>query len=256
MAKRGRRRGTRQVDGAPPVVEDPKLPRMGEGEIAPRRVGRRIVLMTDDPKPDTGKRNRMEPVPRGARREPRPRKEPLPEQEAPRSTRPPDESAGPRDDGRGYLRLRVLVSDGELSLAGGKFVEGPLVETERLHPGLAYEATLGERRIAVGEIPDAGVWRSFPDPEGRRAMQGHHITTLSRYEIAVRIRVRELSLSALPRVQVTLYRWGEPGPSAPIAPGPLKRQFGRRLREVGTLKGLQLEQLPRQAQAALRRALR
>ena len=230
--------------------------------MQPRRIGRGMSFMTDDPKPDAGKRNRMKPMPRGGAGSARGSRPPFPDQEAPSGSRrpaAPDEQDGPDDvaDGsKGYLRLRILVSDGELSLSGITFVEGPLVETEELHPGLAYEATLGGRRIAIGEIPDVGVWRSYPDPEGRAAMQGHHITEQKSYEIAVRVRVDALTASSLPRMLVTLYRWQGPGASAPVGPHLLKAQFKGRLREIGTLKGMRLERLPRAVQTAVRRALR
>jgi hypothetical protein len=104
------------------------------------------------------------------------------------------------------VRLRVLVENGELSVAGAKFVEGPLAPMETLHPGLAYEVMLGARRIAGGGIPDAGQWRSFPDPLGRPGLEGHHITEVLSYEIAVRVPAQELTMSALPKARITLYR--------------------------------------------------
>jgi hypothetical protein len=262
MARKSQTRPRKQIDGGPPVVEDAKLPRMGEGDVKPRRIGRGMRFMTDDSKPDVGKRNRMKPMPRGGKRSGRALQAPFPEQEGPSTSRrsgAPDVSDGPddvADDSKGYLRLRILVSDGELSLSGITFVEGPLLETEELHPGLAYEVTLGSRRIAIGEIPDAGVWRSYPDPEGRPAMQGHHITELVSYEIAVRVRVEALTASSLSRLLVTLYRWQAPVPSARVGPTPLKAQFKGRLREIGSLKGVRLERLPRATQTAVRRVLR
>jgi hypothetical protein len=259
MAMKSQKRPGKQVDGAPPVVEDAKLPRMGEGDVKPQRIGRGMQFMPDDLKPDAGKRNRMKPMPRGGGRSARASQAPVPDQERPPPSRRPAEPNGPdddADDSNGYLRLRILVSDGELSLQGITFVEGPLVETAELHPGLAYEVTLGGRRIALGEIPDAGVWRSYPDQEGRPAMQGHHITELTSYQIAVRVRVEALSASSLSRMLVTLYRWQAPGPSARVGPTPLKAQFKGRLREIGSLKGVRLERLPRATQTAVRQVLR
>src|SRR5262245_32841401 len=148
-AKRGQSGGRHQKDGAPPVVEDAKLPRMGEGEPAPVHVRRGISLMTDKPKPDAGKGNRMTPfeapktpaethVPKGG----------YPEQTPPRPPRGGGPGGrGPKRAKDGYVRLRVLVQNGELSVAGAKFVEGPLAEPEVLHPGLAYEMTFGARRV-------------------------------------------------------------------------------------------------------------
>ena len=87
-------------------------------------------------------------------------------------------------------------------------------------------------------------------------MQGHHITEVTSYEIAVRVRVETLSASSLPRMLVTVYRWQAPGPSARVGPTQLKAQFKERLREIGTLKGVRLEHLPRATQTAVRRVLR
>jgi len=157
MATRTPKRGQsarRMTDGAPPVVEDAKLPRMGEGEVAPSRIGGRIALMTEEPKRDEGTRNRMAPfrhvknpadtrMPKGGYPEQQPPKPPRRGKPAARAAKPAQE---------GYVRLRVLVQDGELAVMGAKFVEGPLAPMEMLQPGLAYEVTLGTRRIAAGAI--------------------------------------------------------------------------------------------------------
>jgi hypothetical protein len=150
----------------------------------------------------------------------------------------------------------VLVQDGELAVMGAKFVEGPLAPMEMLQPGLAYEVTLGARRVAAGAIVDAGVRRSFPDPLGRPGLEGHHITEMPSYEIAVRVPAQELSMSALPKARITLYRWSGTAPMAPVAGRSLKAQLKGRVVTVATLDGIRIGQLPRQAQAELRGALR
>lgn len=247
----------RMKDGAPPIVEDAKLPRMGEGEVAPWRIGGRIALMTEEPKRDEGTRNRMAPF-RHAKNpaETRMPKGGYPEQEPPKPPRrgiPAGRPAKPAKEG--YVRLRVLVQDGELSVTGAKFVEGPLAPMEMLHPGLAYEVTLGTRRVAAGAIVDAGVRRSYPDPLGRPGLEGHHITAMPSYEIAVRVPAHELSLSALPKARIALYRWSGTAPMAPVAGRPLKAQLKGRVETVATLNGIRIGRLPRQAQAELRGAL-
>jgi hypothetical protein len=252
-----RQSAQRMKNGAPPVVEDAKLPRMGEGEAAPLRIGGRMSLMPEEPKRDEGTRNRMAPfrhvkspaetrMPKGGYPEQEPPRPPRRTKSAGRASKPAKE---------GYVRLRVLVQKGELSVAGAKFVEGPLAPVDTLHPGLAYEVTLGARRVAAGAIVDAGVWRSFPDPLGRPELQGHHITEVPSYEIAVRVPTQELSMSALPKVRITLYRWRGTGPVAPVAGRSLKAQLKGRVETVATLKGIRLSRLSKEAQAELRRAL-
>jgi hypothetical protein len=246
-----------QRNGAPPVVEDAKLPRMGEGDAEPLRIGGRMALMPEGPKRDEGTRNRMAPFRQvkspAATRMP---KGGYPEQEAPRPPRRTKPAGrGSKQAKEGYVRLRMLVQNGELSVAGAKFVEGPLAPMETLHPGLAYEVMLGARRVAAGAIPDAGVWRSFPDPLGRPELEGHHIAEVPSYEIAVRVPAQELSMSALPKLRITLYRWRGTGPAAPTAGRSLKAQLKGRVDTIATLKGIRLSRLSKEAQAELRGAL-
>jgi len=247
----------RMKTGALPIVENAKLGRMGESEMEPMRIGGRVLLMPEEPKGDEGARGRMAPfrhvknpaetrVPKGGYPEQQPPK-------PPRRKKTPGRAAKPAKEG--YLRLRVLVQNGELSVVGAKFVEGPLAPMETLHPGLAYEVTIGARRVAAGAIPDAGVYRSFPDPLGRPELQGHHITEVSSYEIAVRVPAQEFLMSALPKARITLYRWRGTGPAAPAVGRSLKAQLKGRVDTIATLNGIRLSQLSKEAQTELRGAL-
>jgi hypothetical protein len=255
--KKVRAKMQRQKHGAPPVIENPKLPRMGEGDAPPIRIGRGVLLMPEEPKRDAGTRNRMAPL----RRVKRPAETPAPkggypEQEPPKPPRRAKPAGGAsRKAKEGYVRLRVLVQNGELSVVGAKFVEGPLAAMSALHPGLVYEVTLGSRRVASGAIADAGVWRSFPDPLGRPGLQGHHITEVPSYEIAVRVPAQELSMSALPKARIALYRWRGVAPAVPVEGRSMKSQLKGRVDTIATLNGIRLSRLSKQAQAELRGAL-
>lgn len=256
MAKRatGKRpaRGQRQIPGAPPIIEDPRLPRMGQTEST-LPTGRQLKLMPKNPEPDTGRRNRMGPVrATGSKRTGRPPVRGLPDQQ-PRGRRA-SPTAGDADSGDGYLRLRVLVDEGKLSIAGAKVVEGPLVQDPVLTSGLAWEVTVGGRRLAAGQIQDAGVWRSFPDPSGRPALSGHHITVVRSYEIAVRIPLTALLMAQLRRASITLYRWRGDAVSTE-GTEPLKKRM-RRVEKVDNLKGIRLTSLPKKVRTSLRDALR
>lgn len=213
--------------------------------------------MPDEPPADKGKQNRMRPVKGGRRITSDKKGKALPDQEA----APPGRSApGKRGKGEGeepgYLRLRVQVENGEMTVTGGKVVPGPLVQATSLHPGLIYEVTRGSSRIAQGLIPDAGVWRSYPDPEGRPAMQGHHLTRLASYEIAVRIPLDAIRRQDLAQLKVSLYQWQGPAPVELAPKGSIKEGVKGRLRPVAELKGVSLESLPRSLQAELKRTLR
>lgn len=255
MAKRTKTaRGARrpvQRPGGPPVIEDPKFPRMGEG-ASPADGRRPRAEMPDDPPEDEGTRRRMGAVklPK-ARAGGEPPARGFSDQEPPRGARA---AAAGEEDGPGYLRLRVIVDDGELELGGAAVVDGPLVQPAALHPGLAYEVTVDGRRIAIGEVLDAGVRRSFPDPSGTPATSGHHITVARRYEVAVRVPLAELSISALGRAQVTLYRW-EGGEASPAGARSIRPSLGKRVETIGRLEGIRIAALPAAVQTRLRRAL-
>jgi hypothetical protein len=75
------------------------------------------------------------------------------------------------------------------------------------------------------------------------------------YEIAVRVPAQELSMSALPKARITLYRWRGAAPAAPFAGRSLKAQLKGRVETVATLKGIRLSRLSKHAQAELRGAL-
>jgi hypothetical protein len=257
IPKKGQSGPQRMKNGAPPVVEDPKLSRMGEGDVAPLRIGGRLLVMPEEPKRDEGTRNRMSPFRQAkSRAETRMPKSGYPEQQPlrpPHRKKPAKRRSKPAKEG--YVRLRVRVQNGELSVVGAKFVEGPLAPMETLPPGLTYEVTLGSRRVAAGAIPDAGWWRSFPDPLGRPELQGHHITEIPSYEIAVRVPAQELSMSILPKARITLYRWRGTGTAAPVAGRSLKTQLKGRVDTIATLNGIRLSRLSKEAQAELREAL-
>jgi hypothetical protein len=58
-------RPTKQVEGAPAIIENTKLPKMTEKRAAAhlKRIRGKILRMPVEPTPDKGGRNRMDPVP-------------------------------------------------------------------------------------------------------------------------------------------------------------------------------------------------
>jgi hypothetical protein len=158
----------------------------------------------------------------------------------------------------GYVRLRLLVRDGEVSVLSAKSVEGPLVEG-KIQGALAYEVMLGQKRVAAGAIPDVGEKRSFPVPKGRGQQSGHFVTPLESYEINVRIPKERVSLEALPRLEVALYRLKEELPVEhpdELREIPLGMQFEKQVREVGRLKGFQPDKHAKSVAAQLRKAFK
>jgi hypothetical protein len=230
--------------GVVPVIDNVKLPRMDEKPSRPTSIGGKVLLMAEQPKPDTGKTKRMAAVRKAvAVRVPKVR----PEMKEPAAKRPT--ASGPD----GYVRVRLRVTGDQVTVMGAKAVEGPLVET-KLQGALAYEVTLGSKRLAAGAIPDVGEQRSFPDPKGKGEMAGHHVTVLPTYDVNVRVPKAQLTAAALPRVEIALYRMKEPLQLERLGPGPIRDQFSRELREVGRVKGIRPEKLAAPVATQLRTA--
>lgn len=234
---------------ADPVVEDARKPQMEERPPRPRRVGGKTLLMADDPAPPTRKTGRMDPVPS---RTTRPKKQRLPlEDQVEARTR-----SRPAADAERYLRIRVHVEGDALSIQHIKEVEGPLVAHEDLHGAMAYEVTVGGRRVASASVPDAGVNRAFPPREPLTGQEGHFFAPAPSHDILVRVPRDAVSLRTLPRVEIALYRVKEGPLPRTEDTAPLKERFSRELREVARLRGVRLDDLPAPARAEARRALR
>lgn len=168
----------------------------------------------------------MSPVPPGGAR-PATRPGKVPDQD------PKPERRDVREARESYVRLRLRVEGGQISVVGVREVEGPLVQPEQVHAGLTYEASLGKRRLAVGSIPDVGAERSFPDPE--RPERGHFVSERPSYEVSVRVPRAELSRSNIGRLQLALYRTKELT-ERPLETARGVEQFQRELRKVARLK--------------------
>lgn len=148
-----------------------------------------------------------------------------------------------------YVRLRVRVDDGELSIVGSHLVDSPLAQTAAFQGGFAYEVTEGDRLLHAGSIPDLGVVRSFAKPDGTREQLRHHTYELSTYEFDARVPAASLTRAALPGIDVVLYRVKERAgaralPGQALTTATLGVQRARELREVGRVVGLPASVLP------------
>jgi hypothetical protein len=160
--------------------------------------------------------------------------------------------------GEGYVRLRVRYDRGELSIVGAQEVDGPLVQPRRLREGFVYEVRHGSRRISAETIPDLGVQRSFPPPEGEETeeIQGHHITELETCEFNVRIPANEFSRRSLRYLRIVLCETVETPEVRRMDARPLDAQFERVLRSIGQLKGIRMGDLPEDVQRQVDEASR
>lgn len=229
---------------APPIVNNPILQPMSDVSAAPRRIGGKVLLMDAQPDslPPAGAAV-MAPVPTRA-----------PAATAAKPGRDQVEAPLAAAGELGSVRLRLRVDRGRISVIGAHPVPGVAEPPERLDYGLAYEISDGDRRLAVGSVPDVGQRRSYPDPEGRPGLDGHHLEELDSFEINVRVPQRALSTASLPRLRVTLFRM-KGQVAKPITAAPLAQQFADQLRPVAELRGIGLEGLAEPVQAQLRRAM-
>ena len=223
-------------ESAAAIVEDTNKSTMDETTVTPRLIRRRLVTMPDDPSPSKAARNTMDPVPKASRKRPTP-PEKLGEQMA-------SEEPAQEEQGRGYFTIRISMVDGEMTARSAKFVEGPLTEEESVSPGLTYDAKIGRKRVAFGDVPDPIEWRSHPDPSARGERARHHVTELSSYEFTVRIPSEKVTEEAIEDLRVSLYRWRGQGPGEHISINELSSQPSVAIERLGVMSGLKVADAP------------
>lgn len=171
----------------------------------------------------------------------------LPDQVPGRRRRDPGEGPGQ------YVRFRMRVEDGKMSIVDSHLVDSALMMPPTLYGEYAYEVTDGATVLHADSIPDLGVVRSFADPKGTREQLRHHTYRESTYEFDVRAPASQLIGAALSKISVVLYRVKERAPTRPMTTlAPLGRQFERELREVTRVSRIPAAALP----ISLRRAPR
>ncbi len=140
-----------------------------------------------------------------------------------------------------YIRLRLRVANGELSIVDSHLVDGPLAQTAAFQGGYAYEVTAGNQLLHAGSIPDLGVVRSFAHRGGTLEQQRHHTYELSTYEFHARVPAKALRRALLSEIAVVLYRVAE---RELLSAAPLGVQRKRKLREMARVIGIPASMLP------------
>jgi hypothetical protein len=165
-----------------------------------------------------------------------------------RRTRSPGEGSGR------YVRFRMRVEDGKMSIVDSHLVDSELMMPSTLYGEYAYEVTDGSTVLHADSIPDLGVVRSFADPNGTREQLRHHTYRESTYEFDVRVPADHLIGAALSKISVVLYRVKEQAPTRALTTRvPLGTQFERELREVTRVSRIPLAVLPSSLRKAPRR---
>ena len=146
--------------------------------------------------------------------------------------------------GEQYIRLRIKVQDGGLTVIDSHLVDGPLGQVAGFPGSNAYEVTLGDRLLHAGALPDLGIQRSFSNPEGPPEQRGHYITERSVYEFTARIPAAEVTRDTIGQIAVRLHRVKEEARADVLSEMPLGKQFERELRPIAELVGLPDSALP------------
>jgi hypothetical protein len=108
--------------------------------------------------------------------------------------------------GEQYIRLRIRVHNGGLTVIDSHLVDGPLGQATGFPGSNAYEVTLGDRLLHAGALPDLGVQRSFSNPEGPPEQRGHYITERNVYEFTARVPAAEVTRDTIGQIAVRLHR--------------------------------------------------
>lgn len=151
--------------------------------------------------------------------------------------------------GEQYIRLRVRVRDGRLSIADSHLVDGPLGQTTGFAGSHAYEVVAGERLLHAGSLPDLGVQRSFVNPDGPAEERGHHFTERTTFEFVARVPAHEVTPETIGGIAVRLYRVKEEARADRLGTAALGIQFQRQIRQVAELVGLPESSLPEAIEA-------
>jgi hypothetical protein len=250
MPRRNRRTGLdklvamRSDPSAPPVIEDPKLGVMSDAPARQRPIRGQVKLMSTEDVPTQEPAGPiMKPVPEQLEAIGRPQGE---QADTPVTGDPNSPTS---------VRLRLRIDRGRISVIGVHVVPGATTEPDRLEYGLAYEITDGNRLIAVGSVPDVGQRRSYPDPQQREVLEGHHLEELESFELNVRLPQKAFTAKGLPRLSVTLFRMKERPEGALIRTQPLFKQFPDQLRPIAELQGISLTEMSTAVQSQLRSAI-
>ena len=143
-----------------------------------------------------------------------------------------------------YIRMRIRVNNGHLSVIDSHLVDGPLGQAKGFPGSNAYEVTLGDRLLHAGALPDLGVQRSFSNLNGPLEQQGHHFTYREVYEFMARVPASEITPDTIGKIVVRLYRVKEEARVDHLGLAPLGNQFIRQMRVVAELSGLPESVLP------------
>ncbi|HOO53436.1 MAG TPA: M64 family metallopeptidase [Methanothrix sp.] len=166
-----------------------------------------------------------------------------------------ENAASSADTSAGYVRFKIHVENGKLSITGVKDIPGKLITPRTASPGHFYEVLIGDEPISLGFLPDIGVRRSYASSNELRVKLREHKSTQPSFDFFVRIPRAKVTEETLPKMAVTVHRVKKM-PVKLDRSIPFIKNPGIVSTEIGHLKGVKLNKLPKQVRPQLERILK
>nr|BEK63940.1 hypothetical protein KPHV_11670 [Kitasatospora purpeofusca] len=148
----------------------------------------------------------------------------------------------PESAGTGYVRLVVRLEQGVLRVLEAREFDGPFVETGLVTQGFAHEVRIGDRRVALGSLPDAGISRGFSEI-GTDGPREHVVHRPDAFDFVVRVASAELRGADLSQLTVDLVSVGA-GRGDALGEVPLREDPALDVTPIASLADLSLADLP------------
>ncbi|MFD8320243.1 M64 family metallopeptidase [Kitasatospora purpeofusca] len=145
-------------------------------------------------------------------------------------------------DGTGYVRLVVRLEQGVLRVLEARELDGPFVQPGLVTQGFAHEVRIGDRRVALGSLPDAGVSRGFSEI-GTDGPREHVVHRPDAFDFVVRVASAELRGADLSELTVDLVSVGA-GRGDALGEGPLREDPALEVTPIASLADLSVADLP------------
>jgi hypothetical protein len=167
----------------------------------------------------------------------------------------PEDNSTASDSSEGYVRLKIHMEKGKLSVTDVKEVSGPLISRQTVNPGYNYEVLTGNQLITLGFLPDVGVRRSFANRDVTGREGKHHITILPSFDFFVRVPRNQISERKLPQMTIAVHEVKQI-PDRLLERVPLSDQSGVTSNEIGRLVGIRLDEVPKTVSTQLERIMK
>ncbi|MFB8237969.1 M64 family metallopeptidase [Kitasatospora purpeofusca] len=145
-------------------------------------------------------------------------------------------------DGTGYVRLVVRLERGTLRVLEARELDGPFVRTGLVTQGFAHEVRIGDRRVALGSLPDAGVSRGFSEI-GTDGPREHIVHRPDALDFVVRVASAELRGADLSELTVDLVSV-EAGRGDALGEVPLREDPALDVTPIASLADVSVADLP------------